>query len=79
MLILDGGADWGLGPAPGPDLGRWWRPRRWSVGRVLQAVRVDRWQTGDVRPAWSRSPDAWEERDAWMVTQTRAALGVRHV
>jgi hypothetical protein len=79
LLILTGSQVWGLGPAPGSALGRWWRPRRWSVGRVLQGVRAELWQTGDLRPDWSRSPDAWGAMETWMATQTSAALGMRHV
>jgi hypothetical protein len=78
LLILAGYEVWGLGPAPGPALGRWQRPRRWSVGRLLQAVRAELWQTGEFRPVWSRSPDAWAEMTAWLATQTTAALAVRH-
>jgi hypothetical protein len=79
LLILAGYAVWGLGPAPGPDLGRWWRPRRWSVGRLLQEVRAELWQTGEFGPTWSRSPDAWGAMAGWIATQTSAALGIRHV
>lgn len=79
LLILTGYQVWGLGPAPGPDLGRWWRPRRWSIGRLLQEFRAELWQTGEFQPTWGRSPDAWGEMGAWMATQTTAALGQRHL
>ncbi len=58
-LILTGVPAWGLGPAPGPDPGRWWRPRRWSVGRLLQDIRAELWQVADFQPGWRRSPTLW--------------------
>jgi hypothetical protein len=79
QLILTGAHVWGLGAPPGPDRGRWWRPRRWSIGRLLQEVRADLWQTTAFSPRWTRSPDAWAEMTAWLATQTSAALGVRPV
>lgn len=79
LLILAGAAVWGLGPAPGPDSGRWWRPRRWSVPRLMQEVRAELWQPSAQTPDWSRFPDAWGEMETWIPTQTSAALGIRHV
>lgn len=79
LLILTGAAVWRLGPPPGPNPGRWYRPRRWSVGHLLQAVRAELWQVTDLSPGWSRSPDAWGEMDAWITTQTSAALTIRHI
>lgn len=79
LLILTGVAVWGLGPAPGPDPGRWWRPRRWSVGRLLQAIRAELWQVVDLSPGWRRTPDAWAEMETWITTRTSAALGIRHI
>lgn len=78
-LILTGVPAWGLGPAPGPDPGRWWRPRRWSVGRLLQEIRAELWQVADFQPGWRRSPDTRGEMEAWVITRTSAALGIRHV
>jgi hypothetical protein len=79
LLMLTGYQVWGLGPAPGPDLGGWWQPRRWSIGRLLQAVRAELWQAAAITPPWRRSPDAWAEMTAWLTTQTTAALGIRHI
>lgn len=79
LLILTGVAVWGLGPPPGPDPGRWWRPRRWSVGRLLQAIRAELWQVTDLSPGWRRTPDAWGEMETWITTRTSAALGIRHI
>jgi hypothetical protein len=76
LLILVGYRCWGLGPAP--ELGRWWRPRRWSVGRLLGAVRAELWRTGDFQPRWAQSPDPLTAMTAWLETQTTAALGIRH-
>lgn len=77
-LILAGYRCWGLGQAPGPDVGRWWRPRRWSIGRLLQTVRAELWQIGAFQPRWARSPDPLAEMTTWTQTQTSAALGIRH-
>ena len=83
LLILSGYAVWGLGPASGPAagpaLGRWWRPRRWSVGRLLQEVRTELWHSAECTPVWTRSPDAWPAMEAWLVTQTNAAHGTRRL
>jgi hypothetical protein len=79
VLILTGYRCWGLGPAPGPDSGRWWRPRRWSIGRLLQEVRAELWQTVAIAPTWRWSPDTWAEMTGWMTTHTTAALGIRHL
>lgn len=79
LLIVTGYQVWGLGPSPGPDLGRWWRPRRWSIGRLLQDLRAEIWHTSELTPVWSRSTDAWPAIETWLATQTNAALGVRHL
>ena len=79
LLILTGYQVWGLGPSPGPDLGRWGRPRRWSIGRVLQELRAELWHTRELTPVWCRSRDAWPAMETWLVTQTNAALGVRQL
>jgi hypothetical protein len=77
LVILVAYAVWGLGPAPGPDLGRWYRPRRWSIGRVRQELRAELWQLGEFQPRWQGLPDPWAEMDAWVATQTTATLGQR--
>jgi hypothetical protein len=79
LLVLAGYRTWGYAPPPGPDRGRWWRPRRWSVGRLLQAARAELWQLGDFRPGWARSPDEWAEMTAWAATQLPAVLGCRRL
>lgn len=79
LVVLAGYRTWGYAPPPGPDRGRWWRPRRWSVGRLLQELRAELWQLGDFRPVWTRSPDAWAEIGAWVATQTAAPLGARRL
>jgi hypothetical protein len=77
QVILTGQQVWGLSAPPGPDRGCWWRPRRWSIGRVLQEIRAELWQTAEFSPRWQRSPDAWAEMTDWLATQTSAARGVR--
>lgn len=79
LLVLAGYRAWGYGPPSGPDRGRWWRPRRWSLGRLLQQARQDLWQLGDFRPGWARSPDAWAEITAWTATQLPTVLGCRRL
>jgi hypothetical protein len=79
LLVVTGYRVWGLGPSPGSDLGRWWRPRRWSISRLLQELRAECWHTSEFTPVWRRSPDAWPAMEAWRATQTNAALGVRHL
>jgi hypothetical protein len=79
LLILTGAAVWGSGPAPDPDLARWWHPPRWSVGRLLQAVRAECWQVTAFPAGRTRFPDDWLEMEAWITTHQTAALGVRHI
>lgn len=79
LLILTGYHCWGLGPGDLPAIGRWWRPRRWSIGALLQGLRQELWQAGDFQPVWARSPDTWHEITAWVATQTNAAIGVRRI
>jgi hypothetical protein len=79
LLVLAGYATWGYAPPPGPDRGAWWRPRRWSVGRLLQELRAELWRLGDFRPGWQRSPDGWGEMAAWAATLLPAALGCRRL
>jgi hypothetical protein len=79
LLILAGYRTWGYAPPPGPDRGAWWRPRRWSVGRLLQETRAELWQLGEFRPSWQRSPDEWGEMIAWTRTLLPAALGCRRL
>jgi hypothetical protein len=79
LLVLAGYRAWGYAPPPGPDCGRWWRPRRWSLGRLRQEARHELWRLGDFRPVWARSPDAWAEIAAWVATRTHALLGCRRL
>ena len=38
LLILTGYRTWGYAPPPGPDLGRWWRPRgAGAIGRLRRS------------------------------------------
>lgn len=77
LVILVTYEVWGLGPAPGPDLGRWYRPRRWSIGRARQELRTELWQLAELRPRWQGVPDPWAEMEAWIATKTTAVLGQR--
>jgi hypothetical protein len=77
LVILVAYEVWGLGPAPGPELGRWYRPRRWAIGRVRQELRAELWQLAEFQPTWRNTPDPWAEMDAWITTQTTATLGQR--
>jgi hypothetical protein len=79
LLVLAGYQAWGFAPRPGPDRGRWWRPRRWSIGRLLQEVRRELWQLGDFQPPWTRSPDAWAEITTWWSTRLPSVLGARRL
>jgi hypothetical protein len=77
LVILAAYAVWGLGPAPGPDLGRWYRPRRWAIGRVRQEVRAELWHLAELQPRWQALPDPWAEMETWITTQPTAVLGQR--
>jgi hypothetical protein len=79
LVVLAAYRAWGYAPPPGPDRGAWWRPRRWSLGRVLQSLRQDLWQLGDFRPGWARSADDWTELLAWTATQLPTVLGARRL
>jgi hypothetical protein len=79
LLVLAGYRTWGYAPPPGPDRGTWWTPRRWSVGRLHQAVRADLWQMGEFQPVWQRTPDTWTEITAWITTWLSATLGCRRL
>ena len=61
QVILTGQQIWGLGAPLGRDRGCWGKPRRWSIGRLLLEIRAELWQSAEVSPGWSRSPDAWAE------------------
>lgn len=77
LVILVAYDVWGLGPAPGPELGRWYRPRRWSIGRVRQELRAELWHLAEFRPRWQGMPDGWGEMERWIGTHTTAVLGQR--
>jgi hypothetical protein len=79
LVILIAYAVWSLGPAPGPDLGRWYRPRRWAIGRVRQELRAELWHLAEFQPRWQGLPDPWAEMDAWIGTQPTATLGQRRL
>lgn len=79
VLILTGYRTWGLGPGTEPDLGGWYTPRRWSIGRLRQEVRQELWHLGEFQPVWTRSPDTWTEITTWVGTQTNAILGARPI
>ena len=79
VLVLTGYRAWGSGPGPVAPLGRWWGGRRWSLGRLWQAIRQELWQQAEFRPVWRRTPDTWDEMTSWLTQQTNAALGVRRI
>lgn len=79
LVILTGYRTWGLGAGTGTDLGGWYAPRRWSIGRLRQEVRQELWQFGDFQPVWTRSPDEWHEITTWVGTQTTAVMGARPI
>ncbi len=79
LLILTGYWTWGLGPGTVPALGRWYAARRWSTGRLRQGLRQELWHLGEFRPAWTRSPHARAEIDAWVQTRTTAVAGARPI
>ena len=43
LLVLTGYVTWQLGPGSVPDVGRWWKPRRWSFAKLWQGVRQEIW------------------------------------
>lgn len=79
LLILVGYRTWGLGPAAGADLGRWYTARRWSIGQVRQGLRQEFWHLGDFQPVWTRSAENWQEMTTWIGSQTNALLGTRPI
>jgi hypothetical protein len=79
LTILAGYRAWGYAPPPGPDRGAWWRPRRWSVGRLHQQLRAELWAAGEFRPGWQRTPDNWAEMATWTATHLPAVLGCRRL
>lgn len=79
LLLVAGYCAWGYAPPSGPDRGRWWRPRRWSVGRLQQQLRSDLWRLGAFQPRWTRTPDAWGDLTAWTATMLPSVLGQRHL
>ena len=79
LLVLAGYRTWGYAPPPGPDRGTWWRPRRWSLGRVVQEIRRELWQLGDFQPVWQRMPDDWGEIHTWTATLAPTVLGARRL
>jgi hypothetical protein len=78
LVILVGVRCWGFAPSPDAVQGRWWRPRRWSIGQLLGALRAELWHIGEFQPRWARSPDPWAEMATWITTRTTAALAIRH-
>jgi hypothetical protein len=79
VLILVGYRTWSLGSGTGPDLGGWYAARRWSIGRLRQALRQELWQLGEFHPVWTRSPDTWREITTWVGTHTNAVVGTRPI
>ena len=79
LLVLTGYRTWQLGPGTVPDLGGWYRARRWSLGRLWQGLRQELWQLGEFHPVWTRSPDTWAEITTWFAAQTNATLGLRRL
>ena len=79
LLMLSGYTTWQLGTGSVPDLGRWWKPRRWSFAKLWQGMRQEIWQLGEFQPVWQRTPDNWLEITAWIGTQTNAVAGLRRL
>jgi DDE superfamily endonuclease len=79
LLVLAGYRAWGYAPPPGTDRGCWWRPRRWSLGRLLQTARADLWALGEFQPVWRQTPDDWGEMHAWTATLLPSVLGGRRL
>jgi hypothetical protein len=65
-LILAGYRTWGYDPPGRATLGGWWKPRRWSLATLWQAIRMDVWQLAAFLPVWGRSTDKWGEMSAWV-------------
>jgi hypothetical protein len=79
QVVLAAAEHWQLEVPPGPDRGGWYHPRRWSIGRAVQDVRQELWDLAEIRPSWSRTPDAWAEMDRWVAVQTTAVRGQRQL
>jgi hypothetical protein len=79
LLVLAGDRTWGDRPPPGPDRGAWWRPRHWSLGRLLQETRTEVWALGALQPRWQRTPDTWGDMTTWTATRLPSVLGCRRL
>ena len=80
LLVLTGYRVWGLGPGTVRPPGRWWAgSRRWSLGRLVQALRHELWTVGEFRPAWSRTTGTWGEMVDWLALQTNVLLGTQRI
>jgi hypothetical protein len=76
-LILAGYRTWGYEPPPRATLGGWWKPRRWSLATLWQAIRVEIWQLAAFLPLWGRSADTWGEMSAWFAAPDQVLVGYR--
>lgn len=76
-LILAAYRTWGYEPPPRATLGGWWRPRRWSLATLWQAIRVAVWQLAAFLPVWGRSTDTWGEMTAWFAAPEQVLAAYR--
>jgi len=79
LLVLAGYRVLGLGGGPTPP-GRWWRGSpRWSLARLLRAVRQECWHLPEIRGGWSGTSTTWLKTEAWLAAQSAATLGAQRL
>jgi hypothetical protein len=67
LLLLSAYRTWGLLHAP-PIPTRWWHgAKRWSFNTLWRQYRLAFWQPSQFQPLWTRTPDNWLKKEAFLI------------
>ena len=74
ILLLAAYRTWGLLNGP-PVPTRWWQgAKRWSFNTLWRQYRVELWGTSEFQALWTRTPDNWLKKEAFLANLSRSPL-----
>ena len=74
ILLLSAYRTWGLLNGP-PVPTRWWQgAKRWSFNTLWRQYRAELWGTPQFQALWTRTPDNWLKKEAFLTHLTHSAL-----
>jgi hypothetical protein len=74
ILLLSAYRSWGLLNGPLVPT-RWWQgAKRWSFNTLWRQYRAELWGTPQFQALWTRTPDNWLKKEAFLTPLTHSAL-----